>query len=129
MITFQPDDFRVPSRSGDPANSTCVEFACKDREVELRQNRNEWGSPEDHRLRFPAEDFALWVKGHNAGSTEGLCLSTVQRGDGLWEYRSTLPDADPAAVLVFDQDEVDAFLADVKSGKYNADLGIEPVSV
>ena len=125
MITFHPSEFRVPTRSTQDINDTCVEFACKLGVVELRDSKVH-PHLEGHALRFPTADFAAWVHAHNTGDAKGLCLLTTRRPDGLWEFRSGLPSA-PDVTLLFNQPEVDSFLHDVEHHHYDADLGITPV--
>jgi hypothetical protein len=68
------------------------------------------------------------LAGHNTGHTHGLCPSTTRRADGIWEFRSTLPNA-PDITLLFTQPEVDSFLHDVEHHHYDADLGIRPAAI
>ena len=56
MTRFAASDFRSPSRSED-VNSTCVDLACGDGVVELRDSKVEFGSPADHRIRLGYAEF------------------------------------------------------------------------
>lgn len=117
--TFAEAEFRKASKSN--PNRECVRVARRDGWVELRDDKTEFGSAEDHRLVFTAAEFdAVQERYRATGDVSGTRLEIVPRG-GLFVFRSAAPGPDGDRVeLVFDRDEVDAFFDGVLKHEFDA---------
>jgi Domain of unknown function (DUF397) len=56
MPNFGRDDFRKATSSGQNPQA-CVEVARRAGWVAVRDSKQQWNSPDDHRLAFSAEQF------------------------------------------------------------------------
>ena len=114
MTRFAAPDFHPPSRSED-VNSTCVDLACRDGVVELRDSKVEFGSPADHRIRLGYTEFDAFQRGVRTGHLDDLPVVVTLRADGRYELRAD----GRAEVLVFNRAEIDAFYHDIHTGRYD----------
>lgn len=112
---FTERDFRKATRS-EPTKS-CVRVARRGGWVELRDDKVPFGSPEDHRLVFTAEEFDAYLTGEREGRTNGLCLEITHGEDGLFLFRQR-GRAD--VELVFTEAEVAAFRDGVAKREFDA---------
>jgi hypothetical protein len=115
MPDFAAPDFRSPSRSGGQDNQTCVDLACRDGVVELRDSKVEFGSPADHRIRLRYPEFDAFQRGVRTGRLDDLPVVVTRRADGRYELRAD----GRAEALVFHQAEIDAFYHDIHTGRYD----------
>jgi Domain of unknown function (DUF397) len=116
MPDFAAPDFRSPSLSDEDHNTTCVDVACGDGVVELRDSKVEFGSPADHRVRLDYTEFDAFQRGVRAGHLDDLPVVVTRHVDGRYELRAT----GRVEALVFNQAEIDAFYHDIHTGRYDA---------
>ncbi|MDA3645059.1 DUF397 domain-containing protein [Saccharopolyspora indica] len=113
---FTEHDFRKATRS-EPTKS-CVRVARRGGWVEMRDDKVPFGSPEDHRLVFTAEEFDAYLTGERDRRTSGLCLEITRRDeDGLFVFRQR---GRAGVELVFTEAEVAAFRDGVAKREFDA---------
>ncbi|RKT86356.1 protein of unknown function [Saccharopolyspora antimicrobica] len=118
--TFAEHDFRKASAS--QPNKECVRVARRDGWVELRDDKTAFGAPDDHRLVFTEAQFDQFLTSTRSGQTSGLCLEMTRRTDGMYAFRSTVPQpGGTAAELTFTEAEVAAFRDGVTRGEFDRD--------
>src|SRR5690606_41508967 len=77
--TFAEAEFRKASKSN--PNRDCVRVARRDGWVELRDDKTEFGSAEDHRLVFTAAEFdAVQERYRATGDVSGTRREVAPRG-------------------------------------------------
>ncbi|RSM35879.1 DUF397 domain-containing protein [Amycolatopsis balhimycina DSM 5908] len=112
--TFREQDFRKASASN--PDKDCVRVARQGSRVELRDDKNVFGSSEDVRLRFTDAEFdEILTALRSTGTAAGTCLEITQTVDAF-EFRRT----GERAALVFTASEMDKFLIGVRDGEFEA---------
>jgi Domain of unknown function (DUF397) len=113
---FNQGQFRKATRSGQNPQA-CVEVARERGWVEIRDSKQQWGSTDDHRLVFTAEQFDAWLAAHGTEMADALCIDIARRGGDVNEFRSTVPQQHDN-VLTFTDAEIEAFLDGVRNGEF-----------
>lgn len=112
---FTQNDFRKATAS--EADKECVRVARRDGTVELRDDKQVFGSPDDHRLVFTDDRFDAFLAGIRSGETDGRCLHMDRRPDGSYVFRAA--DKPSSAELRFTATEVAAFLDGVVNREFD----------
>lgn len=102
----------------DPDKS-CVRVARRDGSVEVRDDKMSFGTHYDVRLVFSDEQFDAYLAGERAGNASDLCIEIARRSDGLYSFRSTIPQPFGAHELLFTEREIDAFRDGVTRGEFD----------
>lgn len=113
---FERSQFRKSSRSGQNPQA-CVEVARGSGWVAIRDSKQTWNSEDDHRLVVTADQFDAWLATLDGGTADPGCIAITRRAAGVNVFRSTDPRAH-GNELVFDDAEVEAFLAGVRGGEF-----------
>lgn len=117
---FAERDFRKASAS--QPDKECVRVARRDGWVELRDDKTTFGAPDDLRLVFTEAQFDSFLAGVRCGQTSGFCLEMTRRSDGMYAFRSAVPQiAGADTELEFTEAEVAAFLDGVTQGEFDRD--------
>lgn len=115
---FAERDFRKASASN--PDKQCVRMARRGHRVELRDDKTAFGARNDHRLVFTDVQFDAFQAGVRSGNTSGLCLEMTLRADGMYAFRSTVPQpSGTGAELEFTEGEVIAFLDGIIRGEFD----------
>lgn len=113
--TFGVDEFRKASKSEPHRECVCV--ARRDGWVEIRDDKTDFGSPADHRLRLTDSEFDTALARIRAGeSTQGTYLDISATKDGTFVMRSAQNQG--RAQLRFTKAEIDAFYDGVHKGEF-----------
>jgi hypothetical protein len=112
-LSFCEKDFRKAAASN--PDKDCVRVARRGSRVELRDDKNAFGTAEDVRLVFTDAEFDVILAALRAGSAEGTCLEITQDDAGMYRFRR----ARGAAVLVFTSSEVNKFLIGVNAQEFD----------
>lgn len=115
--TFAEHEFRKATRSN--PDRECVRVARRDGWVEVRDDKTSFGAPDDVRLTFSDEQFDAYLAGEQSGDTAGRCIEIARRPDGLYAFRSTVPQSSDARELLFTEREIDAFRDGVARGEFD----------
>lgn len=114
--TFAEHEFRKATRS-DP-DKDCVRVARRNGWVEVRDDKAAFGAHDDVRLVFSDEQFDAYLAGELAADANGLCIEITRRPDGLYAFRSTVPQPPGTGELLFTEREIDAFRDGVTRGQF-----------
>lgn len=115
---FDEPDFRKASAS--QPNKECVCVARKDGRVELRDDKTTFGAADDVRLVFTEDRFDAFLAGVRSGRTADFCLEMERGADGMYTFRSTVPQpSGQDAKLKFTEGEVLAFLDGISHGEFD----------
>ena len=116
-LTLCCAEFRKASRS--TGNNACVEQARKHGKVFLRDTKVEFGSVDDKIIVLAEQEFDAFQADVRAGDiTTARGLYVVVRGDGMYVFRHRAEHTD-GTELVFDQEELDAFVDGVRKGEFD----------
>jgi hypothetical protein len=118
---FERSQFRKSSSSGQNPNA-CVEVARRQGWVAVRDSKQAWGSPDDHRLAFTVAEFDDWVAKLHAESAEPACIEIAPHSDDVYVLRSTSAQ-DHGRELRFTDAEIQAFLKGARNGEFSDELG------
>jgi hypothetical protein len=114
---FVEVEFRKSSRS--QPNLDCVHVARHDGWVELRDTEALFGSPDDGRLVFTADQFDRFLLTiREQGDLTGQCIDITVNNKGLYVFRSTLPQLRDVT-LKFTETELFAFFDGVREGEFS----------
>jgi hypothetical protein len=125
---FAEHDFRKASAS--KPDRQCVRVARRDGWVELRDDKTTFGAPDDVRLVFTAAQFNAVLAGLRSEDGTGLCLEITRGTDGMYAFRSTVPQpSETDAELRFTEAEVLKFLDGVACGEFDQEITDVALSV
>ncbi|WP_372663495.1 DUF397 domain-containing protein [Amycolatopsis kentuckyensis] len=112
--SFREQDFRKAFAS--QPDKDCVRVARKGSYVELRDDKTEFGSPEDIRLVFTDAEFDEALAAlRTTGAAHGTCLEITTEGTTTYFRRAGEP-----AALAFTATEVEKFMTGVKAREFDA---------
>lgn len=129
---FRLDQFRKSNRSENPPG-TCVHVARGMGWVLVRDTKEVFDGPTDHKLAFPAADFDAFLAAIRvadlrsaqipAGALAGTCIAIDRIGQDINVLRSTVeqPGLPQGAVLTFTDAEITAFLLGVLDGEFDVE--------
>ncbi|MCX4094924.1 hypothetical protein [Nocardia sp. alder85J] len=75
--------------------------------------------PAEELLLLTDAEFDAYQSGVRSGSTEQQALTVTPRGDGDYVFRAATTQPVAEVQLVFDADELDAFLDGVRNGEFD----------
>lgn len=107
---FAEQDFRKATASQPTEN--CVRVARRAGQVELRDDKTTFGSPEDHRIVLSGAEFDRFQAGVRSGKPEGP-LRLDRQADGTYLLRTE------AVALRFTEPEVHAFVAGIRGHEFD----------
>jgi Domain of unknown function (DUF397) len=116
---FQRNQFRKSSSSGQNPQA-CVEVARGQGWVAVRDSKQTWGSPDDHRLVFTAEQFDNWLAALNTETPGTVCIEITPHSDHFYVLRDTSAQ-DRGYELRFTDAEIGAFLEGARNGEFSAE--------
>jgi hypothetical protein len=116
---FGQHEFRK-ARMSDP-HKDCVCVARRDGWVEIRDDKTEFDSADDHRLCFTEPQFdtylaAIKTDDHHA---ETCITITISEDPTIFTMRSTVPQSGSTDQLLFTKSEIDAFIDRVHNNEFS----------
>ena len=116
---FAEEEFRKASASN--PTQECVRVARRSGWVELRDDKTQFGSPDDRRIVLTSAEFDRFQTGIRSGKSNGLPTRLDLQRDGTYLLRAA------AVTLTFTEPEVRAFIAGIRNHEF--DLAVyEPTS-
>ncbi|MCM6774230.1 hypothetical protein NDR87_12180 [Nocardia sp. CDC159] len=127
LPTFTAGEFRK-ARASSP-NQNCVRVARKDGWTAVWDDKRATDRitpvtvlPAGELLLFTDEQFDAYQASVRENRVEAAPLTVTRRADGMYVFRAATTQPVPDVELVFDQDELDAFLDGVRHREFDANV-------